>query len=81
MLQNLIVSLENIPASKSKCLIICSMNIRSIPKNLQYFQDTVLSNTSINFDFHGLTETRLDAHLTSLYELPGTFYENFFIIW
>ena len=52
-------------------LTICNMNIRSIPKNLQLFKDSVLHDSAVNFDVLGFTETRLQPHLSSLYEIPG----------
>ena len=48
------------------------MNIRSIPKNFQYFKDTIMLNSSsININVLGFTETRLDHHFSPLYKLSG----------
>lgn len=43
-------------------ITLLSLNIRSIPSNLQHFTDSVLSisNASMKFDILGFTETRLD---------------------
>lgn len=48
-----------------------TMNIRSIPTNFQAFIDLVLTNTFMNLNILGFTETRLDNDLISLYQLPG----------
>lgn len=50
---------------------ICSMNIRSIPSNLQFFQEMILDNVGINLDVIGFVETRLDKDIEKLYTLPG----------
>lgn len=62
--------LDHIPMFNTNDLTISNMNIRSIPKNINSFKDTVM-HTNINFHVIGLTEIRLAPHLTSLYELPG----------
>lgn len=56
------------------CLL--TLNIRSVSTNFQYFKDTMLSN-SIIYDVLGLTETRLDSDISSLYNLPShTMFSN-----
>ena len=50
---------------------ILSLNIRSIPTNLQQFADTVLACSNIHFDVLGFSETRLDSELALIYQLPG----------
>ena len=50
---------------------VISLNIRSIPMNLQSFLDNVLCNVNIKHSIIGFTEIRLSPHLTSLYQLPG----------
>ena len=47
------------------------MNIRSVPRNLQCFVDSVLEHADVKFNILGFTETRLDADLNNLYQLPG----------
>lgn len=50
---------------------ILTLNIRSIPMNLQSFVDNILCNLNIKHSIIGLTEIRLSSHLASLYQLPG----------
>ena len=50
---------------------ILSLNIRSVPTNLQYFADSVLTHPCIKCDVIGFSETRLDCDLSSLYQIPG----------
>lgn len=65
------VFLDNMSLSNHNTLTIANMNIRSIPKNLHYFQDTVLHTIPCKIDVLGFTEIRLQSHLSSLYELPN----------
>lgn len=62
---------DELPLSCNNNLTICNMNIRSIPKNLQSFRDTILCNTILDITVLGFTEVRLDPNYVSLYELPG----------
>ena len=50
---------------------LLSMNIRSVPTNIQSFIDLILANTSVNLNIIGFTETRLHNDITQLYQLPG----------
>lgn len=50
---------------------VSNFNIRSIPKNLQYFKDLIINNISTKISVLGFTEVRLEPHLTSMYEIPG----------
>lgn len=50
---------------------LLTLNIRSIPTNVQSFVDTVLGSVATKYNILGLTELRLEAHLSSLYQLPG----------
>lgn len=50
---------------------VLSLNIRSIPKNLQLFIDLYLSDSKRPIDIMGFQETRLDNNISSLYNLPG----------
>ena len=50
---------------------ILSLNIRSIPTNLNYFADSVLTHPCIKCDVIGFSETRLDSDLSPIYQLPG----------
>ena len=55
---------------------VLNFNIRSIPKNFQYFSDTIL-HLSFTFSALGLTKVRLAPHLSSLYLIPGfTLFSN-----
>lgn len=65
------IYLDDFPTITDDTLTICNFYIRSIPKNMQYFTDTIMLNFNGNLSVLGLTETRLDSHLESLYELPG----------
>lgn len=65
------VYLSNIELASSNILTILNLNIRSIPKNLQLFVDSVLHNSSIKLNIIGFTEIRLNPSLYSLYKLPG----------
>ena len=47
------------------------MNIRSIPNNLQILNDLLLCDMDKKFDVLGLSETRLDKNIESLYNIPG----------
>ena len=55
----------------SNMLTLANMNICSISRNLQYFKDILMHNSSVNFKVIGFTEVWLDAHHSSIYELPG----------
>ena len=61
----------SLPINNSNIITLLNMNIRSIPRNIQTFTDTILNNISTKFDVLGFTEVRLDAHLAQLYEIPG----------
>ena len=50
---------------------VLTLNIRSIPANVQSLADSILCNIKSKFNIIGLTETRLSPHLASLYQLPG----------
>ena len=52
---------------------ILSLNVRSIPANLQLFTDIFLSQNNIfsKIDVLGFTETRLDQQLVPMYQIPG----------
>ena len=63
--------LNDLTLESNRTVTIFNLNIRSIPKNFQILQDTVLHNFENNFDVMGFTEIRLDPHMCSLYELPG----------
>lgn len=47
------------------------MNIRSILRNLQYFKDLIIYDSSVSLNVIGFTEVRLGAHHSSLYDIPG----------
>ena len=64
------ISLDNMSFEKNT-LTLLNLNIRSIPKNIYDFVDTVLHVFPVKIDVIGFTEIRLDPHLSSLYELPG----------
>lgn len=65
------VYLSNFPLSSANTLSILNLNIRSIPKNLQYFVDNVVYHSDIKLNITGLTEIRLNQSISSLYNLPG----------
>lgn len=50
---------------------LVTLNIRSIPLNLQHFVDTLLTNFTTKYNILGFTETRLEPQLAPLYHLPG----------
>ena len=52
-------------------ITIFNMNIRSVPTNLQVFNDSVVASHGVKLDIIGLTETRLDSDIMNLYNLPG----------
>ena len=64
-------SLSSINNNSTKTTTLLSMNIRSIPTNIQSFIDLILANSCVRFDVIGFTETRLDYDLISVYQLPG----------
>ena len=49
-------------------LSMCSLNIRSIPKNLNNYLNDF---SHINFDVMGFSETRLCSDLETLHQVPG----------
>lgn len=55
----------------SDIFTIIGFNILSVPTNLQYFNDTVLSSLPLKVDVLGFSETRLDSDLIPVYQLPG----------
>lgn len=63
--------LDDYPVINRKCLNLCNFNIRSIPRNLQCFKDVFINNHSLNINVIGLTEIRLEPHLSMLYDIPG----------
>ena len=63
--------IDDFSSFNKNSLTILSLNIRSIPKNLQYFKDTIMQNSNLNINVIGFTEIRLNPSLSSLYELPG----------
>ena len=65
------VYLSNFSLPSANTLSILHLNIRSIPKNLQYFVDNVMHTNSIKLNIIGFTEIRLNSSITSLYNLPG----------
>ena len=65
------IFLDNINLPSNNSLTISHVNIRSIPKYLQSFKDTILYSTSLNINVIALTEIRLDSHLSYLYDIPG----------
>lgn len=65
------VYLSNLSLPSNNTLSILNLNIRSIPKNLQYFVDNIMHNSSFKLNIIGFTEIRLNPGITSLYNLPG----------
>lgn len=55
----------------SNITTLLNMNIRSVPTNIQSFEDLILSSICVNIDVIGFTETRLDEDLVPLYQLPS----------
>ena len=49
---------------------VLNPNVRSIPKNFQYFSNTILLS-SFTSSALGLTDVRLAPHLSSLYQISG----------
>ena len=65
------ITLDSVSLVNNNVFTMLIHNIRSIPKNLQSFIDTVLGSLNLSCDVLGLTETRLEPHLAPLYQLPG----------
>ena len=59
--------IDNIPTDVNDLYTILTLNIRSIPTNLQTFTDSVLCNVHRKNSILSFTETRLSPHLASLY--------------
>lgn len=57
--------LSNLCSPNANTLSIFNLNIRPIPKNLQYFTDTLIYNNSILLNIIVLTEIRLNSSLAS----------------
>lgn len=57
--------------SDDQSFTILSLNIKSIPTNLQNFEDQILSLSNINYDINTFSETRLDNNLAPSYDIPG----------
>ena len=71
------IPLNDMSLMCNNSLSILNMNIRSIPRNFQVMTDEILHISPVKFDVIGLTETRLDSHLCSLYQIPGYYmYSN-----
>lgn len=64
------ISLDELSQLSSDSLTLANMNIRSIPRNLQYFKDIIMHNSSVSLNVIGFTEVSLDAHHSSLYDIP-----------
>lgn len=65
------IQLDELSLSNNNILTVLTLNIRSIPTNLQSFTDNILCNMNTQSSIIGLTEIRLCPHLASLYQLPG----------
>lgn len=61
----------NAMSCKNYDLSILNWNIRSIPRNIQIFKDCILDVMNHKPDIIGLTETRLDSNIASLYHIQG----------
>lgn len=57
--------------SDDQLFTILSLNITSIPTNLQSFEDQTWSLSNINYDIIAFSDTRLDSNLAPLYNIPG----------
>ena len=59
------------PDSNKHVFSMLSMNINSIPKNLNYFETTCLDTIDFKFDILSFCETKLSDDIEQLYEIKN----------
>ena len=69
-IKNTVINGNNSNAVNSRKLFsLLSMNINSIPKNLEYFVDTCLNCLNFEFDILSFSETKLSDDIDQLYTI------------